>query len=54
MKVIEVDRVALKGLVWPIGIVLWLAVVVAVNVGFIVMAVDGADPVAEAYEAGER
>ena len=44
----------LQRLAWPIGIALWLAVVVAVNVGFIVVAVGGADPVASAYEAGER
>jgi hypothetical protein len=40
--------------VWPIGITIGLLCVVAVNVVFIVLAVGGADEVAEAYEAGER
>lgn len=40
--------------VWPIGITVGLLFVVAVNVVFIVLAVGGADEVAEAYEAGER
>lgn len=54
MKVIEVDGAKARGLVWPIGIAIWLALVVAVNIGFIVIAVTGADPVASSYEAGER
>ena len=37
-----------------IGIALWLAVVVAVNIGFVVVAVSDADPIASSYEAGER
>lgn len=40
--------------VWPLAIVISLLVVVVVNVAFIVLAVGGADPVAESYEAGER
>ena len=40
--------------VWPIGITLALLLVVAVNVAFIVIAVGGADEIAESYEAGER
>jgi len=40
--------------VWPLAITISLLVVVVVNVAFIVLAVGGADPVAESYEAGER
>ena len=40
--------------VWPIAITIGLIVVVLVNVTFIVIAVRGADPVAESYESGER
>jgi hypothetical protein len=43
-----------SGRAWPVAIVIGLLVVVAVNIAFIVVAVGGADPVAESYEAGER
>lgn len=39
---------------WPAAITIGLLVVVAVNVVFIVIAVRGADPVVESYDAGER
>jgi hypothetical protein len=51
------DQLATSGWahrVWPIGITVWLLIVVLVNIAFIVIAVGGADPVAESYEAGER
>ena len=54
MNTIEVDPGGLRKLVWPIGIALWLAVVVAVNIGFVVVAMSDADPIASSYEAGER
>ena len=40
--------------VWPIGIAVALAIVVLVNIAFIVIAVDGSDEVDAAYVAGER
>jgi len=54
VKTLEIDTRWWSDHVWPIGITLAMLVVVAVNVAFIVIAVDGADPVAESYEAGER
>ena len=51
---IEIDSTRWAHRVWPIGITVALLIVVAVNVAFIVVAVSGADPVAESYEAGER
>lgn len=54
MKTLEIDTRWWSDHVWPIGITLAMLVVVAVNVAFIVIAVGGADPVAESYEAGER
>ena len=42
------------GWVWPVGIIVALLVVVAVNVGFIVVAVQGADEVVESYHTEER
>ena len=51
---VELDAARWSHRVWPIGITLALLIVVAVNVAFIVVAVSGADPVAESYEAGER
>ena len=51
---IEVDSTRWSQRVWPIGITIALLIVVAVNVTFIVVAVGGADEVAESYEAGER
>jgi len=51
---IEVDSTRWSHRVWPIGITIGLLIVVAVNVVFIVVAVGGADAVAESYEAGER
>jgi len=54
VKTLEIDARWWADRVWPIGITLALLVVVAVNVAFIVIAVEGADPVAESYEAGER
>lgn len=54
MSTIELDPDRWSQRIWPIGITLALMVVVAVNVAFIVVAVSGADPVAESYEAGER
>ncbi len=40
--------------IWPLAITISELIVVAVNIVFIVVAVGGADPVAESYEAGER
>lgn len=54
MKTVEVDGTRWSHRVWPIGITVGLLIVVAVNIAFIVLAVGGADPVAESYEAGER
>lgn len=39
---------------WPAAIVLGLLLVVLVNVGFIVVAVTGADEVVESYTTEER
>ena len=47
---IEISR----DLAWPIGIVVALLLVVAVNVAFIYIAVSGADEVVESYEAETR
>jgi hypothetical protein len=54
VKTVTIDSKWFADHVWPIGITLALLVVVAVNVGFIVVAVGGADEVAESYESGER
>ncbi len=54
MKPIRIDPRAWSDMVWPIAITVGLLIVVAVNVVFVVVAVGGADPVAESYEAGER
>ncbi len=43
-----------KDQVWPLIIILGLALVVAVNVTFIWIAVKGADQVVPSYNAGER
>lgn len=51
---VEIDPSRWSRRLWPIGITIALFLVVAVNVAFIVVAVSGADPVAESYEAGER
>jgi len=34
---------------WPVGIIVGFALIVAVNIAFIVLAVTGADPIAESY-----
>ena len=39
---------------WPVGIAIALAVVIAINVAFIVIAVRGSDPVVESYSAEAR
>lgn len=54
MKRLIIDAQWFSDHVWPISITLGLLVVVAVNAAFIVVAVGGADEVAESYEAGER
>jgi hypothetical protein len=54
VKTIRIDPKWWADHVWPIGITLALLVVVAVNVAFIVVAVQGADEVAASYETGER
>lgn len=54
MRTIRIDPAAWSDLVWPIAITVGLLIVVAVNVVFVVIAVGGADPVVESYEAGER
>jgi hypothetical protein len=54
MSVVDIDPRAWSKRVWPIGITLGLLIVVAVNVAFVVVAVSGADPVAESYQTGER
>ncbi len=43
-----------KAWIWPVGIALGLFLVIAVNVGFIVVAVSGADEVVESYNTEER
>ncbi len=53
MKRVE-ESTKTQSLAWPIGIAVGLAIVVAVNIGFVIVAVGGADPIASAYEAGER
>ena len=40
--------------VWPVGIIVAFVLVVAVNVGFIVVAVQGADEIVESYTTEER
>ena len=40
--------------VWPVAIVVGLILVMAVNAGFIVVAVTGADEVVESYTTEER
>ncbi|MBT8336976.1 MAG: FixH family protein [Gemmatimonadetes bacterium] len=42
------------GWVWPVGIIVALLFVVAVNVGFAVVAMQGADEVVESYHTEER
>ncbi len=54
MNTIRIDPSRWSGAVWPLAITIGLLIVVAVNIAFIVVAVGGADPVAESYEAGER
>lgn len=39
---------------WPLAIALGLLVVVLVNVGFVVVAVGGADDIVESYVTEER
>ncbi len=39
---------------WPMGIAIALAIVVMVNVAFIVIAVRGSDPVVPSYSAEAR
>lgn len=40
--------------IWPLAITLGLALVIAVNAAFIVIAVTGADEVVESYRTEER
>ncbi|MFQ5536885.1 MAG: hypothetical protein ACE5GJ_05475 [Gemmatimonadota bacterium] len=48
-------RLTLSGdMIWPLAIIIGLALVVAVNAAFIYIAVSGADEVAESYQTGER
>lgn len=51
---IELDSGSWSDRIWPIGITIALLIVVAVNIGFIFVAVSGADDVAESYESGHR
>lgn len=53
-KTIRIDPKWFADRVWPIGITIGLLLVVAVNLAFIAVAIDGADEVAESYTAGER
>ena len=53
-NIIEIDSIRWSDRIWPIGITIALFIVVTVNIGFIVVAVSGADPVAESYESGQR
>ena len=48
------ERKDRSDLLWPVGIVVAMLIVVAVNVGFIVVAVGGADDVVESYYTEER
>ena len=43
-----------RGWIWPLAIIVGLALVMIVNVGFIVIAVSGADAVVESYMTEER
>ena len=43
-----------RDMAWPLGIILALVVVVAVNVAFIVVAVRGQDAIAPSYVDGNR
>jgi hypothetical protein len=43
-----------KDLIWPVAIIAFLALVVAVNAVFIYIAVSGQDEVAASYITGER
>lgn len=43
-----------KSWLWPLAITLGLLMVIAVNVGFAVVAVSGADEVVESYITEER
>jgi hypothetical protein len=48
------DGEADRGWLWPAAIVVGLLLVVAVNVGFAVVAVRGADEIVESYVTEER
>ena len=43
-----------RDMIWPLAIIIGLALVVVVNAAFIYIAVSGADEVAPSYVAGER
>lgn len=43
-----------SGRAWPMALAAGLLIVVLVNVMFAIVAIGGADPVAESYESGER
>ena len=45
---------AARAWLWPLAITLGLALVIAVNAAFIVIAVTGADEVVESYRVEER
>jgi len=45
---------ACRNWIWPLAIVLGLLAVIAVNVGFAVVAITGADDVVESYLTEER
>lgn len=52
---VEPRRLTLsRDLIWPVGICIALAVVIAVNATFIWIAVRGADEVVPSYLHGER
>lgn len=49
-----VSTEARRNWMWPLAVVLGLMAVVAVNVGFAVIAITGADEVVESYLTEER
>ena len=43
-----------SGRVWPIAMAVGLLIVIAVNLVLVIVAIGGADPVAESYESRDR
>ena len=43
-----------SGRIWPIAMAVGLLIVIAVNLVLVIVAIGGADPVAESYESRDR